>query len=66
MLRRLYQRFREWTSRDEDSRFVPSVLDASVLYSHGGGNAKAQQELASTREEAEKLGEAQAEARRRR
>lgn len=61
MLRRLYERLRGWTDRDEDSRFVRSVLDKSVLLAHGQGNAEAQSELDATREEAEKLEEAQAE-----
>lgn len=61
MLRRLIERLRSWTERDEDSRFVGSVLDKSVLYAHGQGNVEAQTELDETREEAEKLQEAQAE-----
>jgi hypothetical protein len=61
MLRRLYQRLRDWTDRDEDSRFVGSVLDRSVLFAHGQGNVEAQNELESTREEAQELAETQAE-----
>ena len=61
MIRSLYRRLREWTSRDEDARFVGSELDRSVNYAHGGAGGEVERELERTREEAEKLTEAQRE-----
>jgi len=40
----------------EETRFVPSELDESVRYAHGGGS-EADRELAAIREEGRKLEE---------
>lgn len=40
----------------EDTRFVPSELDESVRYAHGGGS-EAERELAAIQEEARELEE---------
>ncbi|MFA1612383.1 hypothetical protein [Halobellus rubicundus] len=37
------------------SRFVPSVLDWSVRYGHGGADAEADRELARVSDEADRL-----------
>jgi hypothetical protein len=44
---------------DEDERrfFVPSRLDASVLYAHGMGTSQAERELATIEQKAEILEE---------
>ena len=39
----------------EDTRFVPSVLDASVRYAHGGSNTGLECEMAEIEEEARRL-----------
>jgi len=39
----------------EESRFVPSVLDASVRYAHGMSDSGAERELAQIKEQAEQL-----------
>ena len=41
----------------DDSRFIPSVLDASVRYAHGMGNSDAQREFAQIEEQAKQLEE---------
>lgn len=41
----------------EDSRFVPSVLDASVRYAHGMSDSGAERELAQLEERGEQLEE---------
>lgn len=63
MLRRVLERFAGRSSTDEDSGadeagsgFVPSLLDRSVRYAHGGNDA-GERELASVRERAETLEE---------
>jgi hypothetical protein len=43
----------------ESPRFIPSVLDASVRYSHGGSNTEGNREIANIEEEAQKLAEQQ-------
>ncbi len=43
---------------DDDSRFIPSLLDASVRYAHGG-NAEAEGELAQIEQKAQQLEEIQ-------
>jgi hypothetical protein len=55
MLRRLLSRLRSWTERDEDSGFVRSRLDASVLYAHGQGSVESQAEIETVSEEGERL-----------
>lgn len=45
------------TEETEDSRFVPSVLDSSVRYSHGGSNPEGDREIAKINEEAQRLAE---------
>ncbi|MEF8812973.1 MAG: hypothetical protein V5A55_04045 [Halovenus sp.] len=58
----MFRRVLTWfTERDadeesEDTRFVPSELDESVRYAHGGGS-EAERELAAIQEEARKLEE---------
>lgn len=45
---------------DEESantRFVPSVLDASVRYAHGGGSTEGEREITTMQEEARRLEE---------
>lgn len=44
-----------------DSRFVPSVLDRSVRYAHGGGGDEAERELAAVEERARRIEEQQPE-----
>ncbi|AQL41477.1 hypothetical protein BV210_01550 [Halorientalis sp. IM1011] len=39
----------------DDSRFVPSVLDASVRYAHGGSNTGLESEMAQIEEKAQVL-----------
>jgi len=63
MLRGALQRLGARLGRDEsddedesdDSRFVPSVLDASVRYAHGGSNTGLESELAQIQEKARVL-----------
>ena len=43
----------------EDTRFIPSVLDSSVRYSHGGSNTAGDREIAEIENEAQKLTEQQ-------
>jgi hypothetical protein len=45
---------------DDDSRFIPSLLDASVRYAHGGTSG-AEGELAQIEEKANQLEEIQRE-----
>ena len=45
--------------KSEDTRFIPSVLDSSVRYSHGGSNTEGNREIAKIEEEAQKLAEQQ-------
>ena len=40
---------------DDTSRFVPSALDASVRYAHGGGGDEIDRELADIEENARRL-----------
>lgn len=40
---------------DEESRFVPSALDWSVRYAHGGSNAEAEREIASIEDQARQM-----------
>ena len=54
MLRTLWRRLRGWAERDEDSGFVRSELDASVLEAHGGRTV-AQDEITALEEQAEEL-----------
>jgi hypothetical protein len=51
LLARLVHRLRS----DDDGRFVPSPLDASVRYAHGGGGDDVERELDEIRDEAERL-----------
>lgn len=46
-------------SEDDDSGFLPSRLDASVLYAHGMGNGGAEREIANVQKKAEILEEEQ-------
>ena len=63
MLRGALQRLGVRLGRDEsddedesdDSRFVPSVLDASVRYAHGGSNTGLESEMAQIEEKARVL-----------
>jgi hypothetical protein len=43
----------------DDTRFIPSVLDSSVRYSHGGSNTAGDREIAKIEDEAQKLAEQQ-------
>jgi hypothetical protein len=43
----------------DDSRFVPSLLDSSVRYAHGGSNAAGEQEIVEVKREARRLEEQQ-------
>jgi len=45
------------TEDGDDSRFVPSVLDASVRYAHGQSNTGLDQEIADIDDEARRLEE---------
>jgi len=42
-------------TESDDTRFVPSPLDASVRDGHGGGGAEVERELDEIRDEAERL-----------
>lgn len=60
----MWGRLRRWLSSSpaddeeaETGRFIPSVLDASVLFSHGGSNPEGERELAQVEEEARRLEE---------
>lgn len=44
-------------SGDDDSGFLPSRLDASVLYAHGMGRGGAEREIANVEEKAKVLEE---------
>jgi hypothetical protein len=44
-------------AEDDGSRFVPSELDASVRYAHGGSGDEIDRELADIEEEARRLDE---------
>lgn len=59
MIRTLLGRLAGWFGSDsedeEDSSFLPSRLDASVLESHGMGTPEAERELASIQQKAEML-----------
>lgn len=44
-----------------DGEFVPSPLDVSVRYAHGGGKTEADRELADIEEEAQQLANQQRE-----
>ena len=63
LLTRLTARFRGERDADdeatEDGRFIPSVLDASVRYSHGGSNPEGDREIAQIDDEAQRLSEHQ-------
>lgn len=48
----------EPTDEDEDDSAPRSLLDASVLVGHGGGNAAADREVESVTEQAERLADA--------
>lgn len=39
----------------ENIRFLPSVLDASVRYAHGGNNSEGERSIADIKEEARRL-----------
>ncbi len=66
MLRGVLHRLAAHFSKDEDAvggeddetRFIPSVLDASVRYAHGGANT-GERELIKMQEEARRLEEQQ-------
>ena len=45
------------TEEREQSQFIPSVLDSSVRYSHGGSNPEGDREIAKVNKEAQKLAE---------
>lgn len=45
--------------KSEDTRFIPSVLDSSVRYSHGGGNIEGDREIAKINDEAQRIEEQQ-------
>lgn len=64
MFRRVLAALRRWTDRHDDTGFVRSRLDASVLYAHGQGDEQADSELAEIRDEAERLHEARQHGRR--
>jgi hypothetical protein len=58
-LARLVRRLRseDAEAESDDSRFVPSPLDASVRYAHGGSGDDIERELDEIRDEAERLDE---------
>ena len=43
----------------EDTRFIPSELDVSVRYAHGGSDTEVKRELAKIEDEARRLEEQQ-------
>ncbi len=43
----------------EDTTFVPSTLDWSVRFAHGGGSSEAETEMVRMEENARRLGEEQ-------
>ena len=45
----------ESDDESDESRFVPSVLDASVRYAHGGSNTGLESEIAQMEEKARVL-----------
>ena len=45
------------TEETENSQFIPSVLDSSVRYSHGGSNPEGDREIAKVNKEAQRLAE---------
>jgi|AntRauTorcE11898_2_1112593.scaffolds.fasta_scaffold141233_2 hypothetical protein len=57
ILQRLGIRSDEAEEASDDSRFVPSVLDASVRAAHGGGGAEAEREIAQLQAKGEELEE---------
>jgi hypothetical protein len=63
VLQRLIARFGDDEDAEdegsEDTRFIPSVLDSSVRYSHGGSNTAGDREIAKIENEAQKLAEQQ-------
>lgn len=62
-LTRLTVRFRGDRDSDdeemESDQFIPSVLDSSVRYSHGGSNPEGDREMAKIKQEAQRLSEHQ-------
>lgn len=60
LLRRLRpsQESDDGEDEEDDSRFIPSLLDASVRYAHGGPSG-AEDELAQIEEKAQQLEEIQ-------
>lgn len=63
LLTRLTARFKGDRAADdevtENGRFIPSVLDSSVRYSHGDSNPEGDREIAQIEEEAQRLSEHQ-------
>ncbi len=61
LLARLTAHIKQHSAADdeegENSRFIPSVLDFSVRYSHGGSNPGGDREIAQIQEEAQRLSE---------
>jgi hypothetical protein len=56
LLARLVHRLRsDDGTESDDARFVPSPLDASVRYAHGGGGDEVERELDEIRDEAKRL-----------
>jgi hypothetical protein len=57
LLARLVHRLRsdDDGTESDGARFVPSPLDASVRYAHGGGGDDVERELDEIRDEAERL-----------
>ena len=60
MLRAIFRRWLAARVRSDDgeaadSRFLPSVLDASVRYAHGTNNTGVERELAAIEEQARQL-----------
>ncbi|WP_336021794.1 hypothetical protein [Halobellus salinisoli] len=60
MFRELIQRVRARFGDDqrEESRFVPSLLDASVRHAHGDSGDAGSREIETVKSEAERLEEA--------
>jgi hypothetical protein len=57
LLARLVHRLRrdDAETESDDARFVPSPLDESVRYAHGGGGDDVERELDEIRDAAERL-----------
>ena len=58
VFRSLFERSAGEDSDDDERRFVPSLLDRSVRFSHGGNEIESDRALNDVREQAEELEQA--------